>query len=98
MRESFDLAMDAAPSEIDVAAVRAHLAGLPGVQEVHDLHVWAMSSTETALTAHLVLPNGSDDAFLANAANSLSETFAIRHATLQVERVHADACSEHAHP
>jgi cobalt-zinc-cadmium efflux system protein len=98
MRESFDLAMDAAPSQIDVAAVRSHLAALPGVEAVHDLHVWAMSSTETALTAHLVLPAGGDDAFLARAATGLAEKFSIRHATLQVERVHAEACAEHAHP
>ncbi|HVY04186.1 MAG TPA: cation diffusion facilitator family transporter [Caulobacterales bacterium] len=97
-RESLDLALDAAPSGIDVDAVRRHLEALPGVTAVHDLHVWAMSATEPALTAHLVLPGGGDDAFLANAAAGLGKTFAIHHATLQVERAHADACAEHAHP
>ncbi len=98
LRESLDMALDAAPGGIDVAAVRAHLAALPGVTAVHDLHVWNMSATETALTAHLVLPAGADDAFLAGASAGLAERFAIRHATLQIERVHADACAEHAHP
>lgn len=98
MRESLDLALDAAPSGIDVGAVRAHLAALPGVTAVHDLHVWAMSATEPALTAHLVVPTGADDGFLANASAGLAKTFSIRHATLQVERVHAEACAEHAHP
>jgi len=64
---------------------------------VHDLHVWAMSATEPALTAHLVRPDGADDGFLAAAAASLSRSFAIRHATLQVERVHNDACADLGH-
>jgi cobalt-zinc-cadmium efflux system protein len=98
MRESLNLALDAAPAGIDVEAVRAHLAALPGVTAVHDLHVWAMSATEPALTAHLVLPGGGDDRFLAAAAAGLDAAFAIRHATLQIERAHADACGDHAHP
>jgi cobalt-zinc-cadmium efflux system protein len=98
MRESLNLALDAAPSAIDVEAVRRHLERLPGVAAVHDLHVWAMSATEPALTAHLVLPGGGDDGFLADAAAGLSKNFAIRHATLQIERAHADACAEHGHP
>ena len=98
MRESLDLALDSAPSGIDVADVRAHLAALPGVTAVHDLHVWAMSATEPALTAHLVLPDGGNDGFLASATQSLSKSFNIRHATLQIERVHSEACAEHAHP
>jgi cobalt-zinc-cadmium efflux system protein len=98
MRESLDLALDAAPDAIDVDAVRAHLAALPGVAAVHDLHVWAMSATDAALTAHLVLPGGAGDDFLARAAAGLDQAFAIRHATLQIERVHADACGDHVHP
>ncbi|HVY02125.1 MAG TPA: cation diffusion facilitator family transporter [Caulobacterales bacterium] len=97
-RESLDLALDAAPAGIDVEDVRRHLAALPGVTAVHDLHVWAMSAGEPALTAHLVLPAGADDAFLADAANGLNEAFAIRHTTLQIERAHAEACAEHGHP
>ena len=87
LRDSLDLAMDAAPRGVDPAAVRDWLAALPGVAGVHDLHIWAMSTTETALTAHLVRPQGEDDdAFLHAACAGLSERFAIGHATLQVER------------
>ena len=64
-REGLNLALDAVPSGIDPRAVAAYLAGLPGVTEVHDLHIWAMSTTETALTAHLVRPgHGLDDGLL----------------------------------
>jgi cobalt-zinc-cadmium efflux system protein len=94
LRESLDLALDAAPAHIDVAAVRAELAAQPGVIAVHDLHVWAMGATETALTAHLVRPDGGDDAFLARVANAISQRFAIKHVTLQVETVQRDDCAE----
>ena len=60
LRDSVNLALDAVPEGIDSAAVGAYLAALPGVIEVHDLHIWAMSTTETALTAHLVIPRGGD--------------------------------------
>jgi cobalt-zinc-cadmium efflux system protein len=96
LRESADLMLDAAPAGIDVAAVRAHLAGLPGVTEVHDLHVWAMTASEPALTAHLVRPDGADDAFLDAAGETLRHLFGIRHITLQVERGARDPCA-HAH-
>jgi cobalt-zinc-cadmium efflux system protein len=93
LRDSVDLALDAAPRGIDVAKVRAWLAGLPGVEGVHDLHIWAMSTTETALTAHLVRPAGSDgDAFLHLACEGLAKRFNIGHATLQVETDHAHDC------
>ena len=94
LTESLDLAMDAAPSHIDVAAVRDVLAGQPGVIAVHDLHVWAMGARETALTAHLVRPAGSDDAFLAHAAEAIARRFAITHVTLQVEATRRDDCAE----
>jgi len=96
LRDSLDLAMDAAPQGIDVAAVRARLAALPGVTAVHDLHVWAMSPTDPALTAHLVLPGGADDSFLNAAEDDLRAAFGIRHVTLQVERAHREPCA-HAH-
>jgi cobalt-zinc-cadmium efflux system protein len=86
-RESLDLALDAVPEGIDPAAVEAYLAGLPGVAAVHHLHVWAMSTTEVALTAHLVKPDGQlDDALLSRAAEELRERFGIAHATLQLEQ------------
>ena len=93
LKESFDLALDAAPKEIDVAEVREWLAALPGVVEVHDLHIWAMSTTETALTAHLIRPaNGDGDGFLHLACEGLAARFNIGHATVQVETDPAHAC------
>ncbi|MGH6949483.1 MAG: cation diffusion facilitator family transporter, partial [Vitreimonas sp.] len=94
LRESLDLALDAAPAHIDVAAVRAFLAGQPGVTAVHDLHVWAMGATKPALTAHLVRPEGGDDAFLADVADAIAQRFGIAHVTLQIERAQRDDCAE----
>lgn len=86
LRQALDLALDAVPADVDPTAVHAYLAGLSGVVAVHDLHIWAMSTTETALTAHLVRQGGGvDDAWLATAARELRERFRIGHATLQVE-------------
>jgi cobalt-zinc-cadmium efflux system protein len=86
LRESLDLALDAVPTSIDPGAVETYLKGLPGVTEVHDLHIWAMSTTETALTAHLVRPGGGlDDALLDAAAEVLHKRFGIAHSTFQVE-------------
>jgi cobalt-zinc-cadmium efflux system protein len=94
LKESLDLAMDAAPAHIDVAEVRAFLCAQPGVAAVHDLHVWNMSANEASLTAHLVRPDGSDDAFLAAATRGVAERFGISHVTLQIERAHQD-CGGH---
>jgi cobalt-zinc-cadmium efflux system protein len=92
LRESLDLAMDAAPPHIDVAAVRAFLAEQPGVIAVHDLHVWALGATKPALTAHLVRPEGGDDAFLARVAEGITHRFGISHVTLQIETAQRDDC------
>jgi len=93
LRDSADLAMDAAPRGIDVEAVRKYLAGLPGVEGVHDLHIWALSTTETAMTAHILRPrNVEADAFLHAACDGLATRFKIGHATLQVETDAAHAC------
>ena len=93
LRESFDLALDAAPREIDVAEVHAWLAAQPGVVEVHDLHIWAMSTTETALTAHVIRPANADgDSFLHTTCDGLARRFNIGHATVQVETDPASAC------
>ncbi|WP_454619437.1 cation diffusion facilitator family transporter [Bradyrhizobium cenepequi] len=85
MRDSVNLALDAVPRGIELVAVREFLRTLDGVSEVHDLHIWAMSTNETALTAHLVRPGGHDDAFLHHVCAELSHRFKIHHATLQVE-------------
>jgi cobalt-zinc-cadmium efflux system protein len=86
LKDSVAMGLLAVPSSIDEGAVRALLEGLPGVTRVHDLHIWPMSTTETALTAHLVMPGGGgDDAFLHDAAHRLEHDFGIGHATLQVE-------------
>lgn len=90
--QSLDMALDAAPSRIDVEAVRGWLAGLPGVADVHDLHIWPISATETALTAHLVVPAGSDDGLIARAIAGLKADFGIQHPTLQIERTGCDQC------
>lgn len=93
LKEALVMSLAAVPPGIDAEAVRRHLAGLPGVTAVHDLHIWAMSTTDTALTAHLVMPDAADgDAFLCAAATDLRDRFGIGHATLQVER-DARACS-----
>lgn len=86
LRDSTKLALQGVPQGIDSTAVREYLEHLPGVSQVHDLHIWAMSTTGTAMTAHLVMPSGHPgDAFLAEAAHGISHRFRIRHATLQVE-------------
>jgi cobalt-zinc-cadmium efflux system protein len=84
-RDSVNLALDGVPRGIELSDVRDYLGALDGVSEVHDLHVWAMSTNETALTAHLVRPDGTDDAFLHQVCEELSQRFNIHHATLQIE-------------
>ncbi|WP_375286327.1 cation diffusion facilitator family transporter [Sphingomonas sp.] len=86
LRETVEMSLAAVPRGIDYDAVAAALAQLPGVERVHDLHIWPMSTTEPVLTAHLVMPEGSPgDAFLAQAQDMLHDRFGIGHATLQVE-------------
>ena len=94
LKEAFNLAIDTAPAAVDVAAVRAFLAEWPGVSAVHDLHVWPLSRTETALTAHLVRDGGGDDEFLKTVCRGLKARFHIGHATLQVEVESLEACEE----
>ena len=84
LRDAAHLAMDGVPRRIAPAEVAAHLRALPGVAEVHDLHIWALSTTETAMTAHLVREEGADDqALIRRACEELDTRFAIHHATLQ---------------
>ncbi len=81
-----NLALDAVPDGIDAEEVELYLASLPGVLEVHDLHIWAMSTTETALTAHLVMATDTcGPRFLGDVGIALRERFKIEHSTLQVE-------------
>lgn len=86
LQQSINLSMDAVPEGIELPSVRAFLAGLPGVVEVHDLHIWGMSTTETALTVHLVKADAAvDDDWLAWVGRQLHDRFKIEHATIQVE-------------
>jgi cobalt-zinc-cadmium efflux system protein len=91
LRDSLNLALDGVPESIEPLAVRTYLQEQLGVAEVHDLHIWAMSTTETALTAHLVIPTGHPgDRFLAELCQSLHDKFGIEHTTLQIETGHPD--------
>ncbi len=92
--QSLDMALDAAPRRIDVDKVRQWLAGRPGVMDVHDLHIWPISATETALTAHLVVPAGSGDSLIEQVVDGLKAEFAIHHPTVQIERTDCNQCGE----
>lgn len=89
-RDSLKMGLLGVPDGIDEADVHRHLAQLEGVETVRNLHIWPMSTTETALTAHLVMPDAPCDDFLGAAATSLKENFGIGHSTLQIERTHHD--------
>jgi cobalt-zinc-cadmium efflux system protein len=93
LRESVRMSLAGVPSGIDMDAVEAALQQMDGVAGVHHLHIWPLSTTETALTAHIVLPNGDIDALLARAREMLHRRFQIDHCTLQVER--SDAQDRH---
>ena len=86
LKDSLHLTMAGVPSVIDAEAVLDYLTGLPGVSCVHDLHIWAASTTENILTAHLLMPGGGDDDFLHRTAHELRHGFSIHHATIQIER------------
>jgi cobalt-zinc-cadmium efflux system protein len=87
-KQSLHLLFDGVPEGVDLHAVQALLESLPGVERVHDLHVWAMGTSQIAMTAHLVMPQGhADDAFLKHATDELHEHFEIEHVTIQVVQV-----------
>ena len=93
LKDSVAMSLLAVPKGISESAVRDYLAGLPGVDAVHDLHIWPMSTTETALTAHLVMPAGyPGDGFLRDVAHELEHSHRIGHPTIQVETTRA-ACA-----
>ncbi|HEY9853639.1 MAG TPA: cation diffusion facilitator family transporter [Leptolyngbyaceae cyanobacterium] len=101
-KDSLKLALDAVPENIEPLAVLTYLSELPDVAQVHDLHIWGMSTTEIALTAHLVIPGGHPgDDFLARVVKDLHDRFGIEHATLQVEIGNSgllcpqESCSNH---
>lgn len=92
-KDSLKLGMLAVPARIDAGEVRAHLGSLEGVSDVHDLHIWPISTTETALTAHLVMPGiPGTDAFLAQVSDNLRTRFGIGHTTIQVEGESCEQC------
>ena len=91
LRDSLNLAIDAVPRHMDPVEVRDWLSSQPGVEGLHDLHIWPMSTTETALTAHLLMSEPPrDDGFLHDLAKQLETRFRISHATIQIERGNGD--------
>jgi len=91
LRDSLMLSLDGVPGSVNSSAVMSYLAGQRGVTDVHDLHIWALSTTSVALTAHLVVPErGAEDALLSSVTPNLKKRFQIHHATLQIER---DRCA-----
>ena len=93
LRDAVKMGLLAVPDDIDESAVRSFLAAQPGVSAVHDLHIWPMSTTETALTAHLVMPGGNPgDGFLLGLAHALVHDFGIHHPTIQVETLGGEDC------
>jgi len=95
LRDSFNLALDGVPRHIDTDAVRDYLTGLPGISQVHDLHIWGMSTSEIALTAHLVKRSAeNDDLLIAEIGGELRRRFGIGHITIQWERGETLGCGE----
>jgi cobalt-zinc-cadmium efflux system protein len=93
LRDSVRMSLDAVPQTIDASAVSAYLRELSGVTQLHDLHIWPMSTTETALTCHLIMPGGHPgDQFLIDTAHVLAHRFAIGHTTIQIETSETTAC------
>jgi cobalt-zinc-cadmium efflux system protein len=99
LRDSLNLAVDAVPRNVDPDAVRDYLSALPGVRAIHDLHIWPMSTTDTALTAHMVMDRFPDsDHYLNEVAKVLQERFSINHPTIQLERHDGEfVCHQSAH-
>ena len=94
LRHSTTMALNAVPSDIEPRQVRSFLFSQPGVTQIHDLHIWPISTTETALTAHLVMPGGHPgDMFLMSLCQGLTTEYRIGHATLPVETDAATQCA-----
>jgi cobalt-zinc-cadmium efflux system protein len=88
--DSVNLALDAVPENVNIQAVRDYLKSLPEVSDIHDLHIWALSTTDAALTVHLATNTQTDVAFITNVQHQLHQQFDIEHATIQVEYGKAD--------
>jgi len=87
LRDSMQLALSAVPAKVDALAIDTYLRELAGVTDIHDLHIWGLSTTESALTVHLVMPNGHPgDIFLDEIVQTLDERFFVHHSTLQIEQ------------
>ncbi len=87
LRDSLRLALSAVPEQINAPAIDMYLRRLDGVTDIHDLHIWGLSTTETALTVHLVMPSGCPgDAFMDDVAHTLQEHYSVHHCTLQIEQ------------
>lgn len=106
LNQSLKLALNAVPAHIDIPAIEAYLQQCEGVMGIHDLHIWGMSTTESALTAHLVIPAGyPGDLFIDDIIHTLRDRFSIQHSTLQIEQgdvehscaLHAPATKRHDH-
>lgn len=91
--DSVNLALDAVPKDIDINSVSKFLSNLEKVQSIHDLHIWALSTSETALTVHLVTKSAIDEKFLDGINDYLESTYGIRHTTIQIESIDSRTCS-----
>lgn len=91
LKDSFNLSVDAVPQNIDIEEVKTYLLNLPGVTDIHDLHIWAMSTTQVAMTAHILRESVNiDDDFLHQTTKELKDKFGIHHATIQIENGHCE--------
>jgi cobalt-zinc-cadmium efflux system protein len=95
LKETIQLTMDAVPSNIDYGEVQKYLQGIEGVKNVHDLHIWGLSTSHTALTVHLVMDGGTrEDRFLSEIDSALHDKFGIEHTTIQVENANSEDCKQ----
>ncbi|QMU31343.1 cation diffusion facilitator family transporter [Adhaeribacter radiodurans] len=94
LTESLKLSLDGVPTGVNLPAIRQLLTNFPGVQNVHDLHIWAMSTTENALTAHLVVQENTSESLLTSIREELAHHHQINHATIQIEKVNQKVCDQ----
>ena len=91
--DSVNLALDAVPKNIDIVSIQNYLSNHKQIKSFHDLHIWALSTSETALTVHLVVDNVIDDDFVHQIMDNLNTNFGIKHCTIQIERNGSAFCS-----